>query len=200
MVAPIDVKVEEGTGGKVTISEGEYNSEGFSLDGLDPLERHSAGIACWLTGPKVAEHQWPNNVFYGSYVESSYGTDDKFEAPYALRNNTNRVVNNTNGSIVGYKYFNFTGTKGKDLQLLLRLIPEGVEGTIQVMADSPWASKGGQLLGTIELKSDMPQQSTELSADLPALKELTGKHAIFFTFSSDTPEKSLCILEDFVFK
>ena len=201
MVAPIDVEVEEGPGGKVSISEGEYNSEGFSLDGLDPLERHSAGIACWLTGPKVAEHQWPNNKFYGSYVEASYGTDDKFDAPYALRNNTNRVVNNTDGSIVGYKYFNFTATKDKSgLQLLLRLIPEGVDGTIQVMADSPWASKGGKLLGTIELKSDMPKESTELSADLPDLSQLTGKHAIFFTFSSDTKEKSLCILEDFVFK
>ena len=189
MVAPIDVEVEEGPGGKVSISEGEYNSEGFSLDGLDPLERHSAGIACWLTGP------------YGSYVEASYGTDDKFDAPYALRNNTNRVVNNTDGSIVGYKYFNFTATKDKSgLQLLLRLIPEGVDGTIQVMADSPWASKGGKLLGTIELKSDMPKESTELSADLPDLSQLTGKHAIFFTFSSDTKEKSLCILEDFVFK
>ncbi len=201
MVAPIDVEVEEGPGGKVSISEGEYNSEGFSLDGLDPLERHSAGIACWLTGPKVAEHQWPNNIFYGSYVEASYGTDDKFDAPYALRNNTNRVVNNTDGSIVGYKYFNFTATKDKSgLQLLLRLIPEGVDGTIQVMADSPWASKGGKLLGAIELKSDMPKESTELSADLPDLSQLTGKHAIFFTFASDTKEKSLCILEDFVFK
>ena len=201
MVAPIDVEVEEGPGGKVSISEGEYNSEGFSLDGLDPLECHSAGIACWLTGPKVAEHQWPNNKFYGSYVEASYGTDDKFDAPYALRNNTNRVVNNTDGSIVGYKYFNFTATKDKSgLQLLLRLIPEGVDGTIQVMADSPWASKGGKLLGTIELKSDMPKESTEVSADLPDLSQLTGKHAIFFTFSSDTKEKSLCILEDFVFK
>ena len=201
MVAPIDVEVEEGPGGKVSISEGEYNSEGFSLDGLDPLERHSAGIACWLTGPKVAEHQWPNNKFYGSYVEASYGTDDKFDAPYALRNNTNRVVNNTDGSIVGYKYFNFTATKDKSgLQLLLRLIPEGVDGTIQVMADSPWASKGGKLLGTIELKSDMPKESTEVSADLPDLSQLTGKHAIFFTFASDTKEKSLCILEDFVFK
>ena len=201
MVAPIDVEVEEGPGGKVSISEGEYNSEGFSLDGLDPLERHSAGIACWLTGPKVAEHQWPNNIFYGSYVESSYGTDDKFDAPYALRNNTNRVVNNTDGSIVGYKYFNFNATKDKSgLQLLLRLIPEGVDGTIQVMADSPWTSKGGKLLGSIQLKSDMPKESTELSADLPDLSQLTSKHAIFFTFSSDTKEKSLCILEDFAFK
>ena len=201
MVAPIDVKVEKGKGGKVIIIEGEYNSEGFAIEGLNPLERHSAGIACWYTGPKVAEHEWPNNVFYGSYIAAGYGTDDKMDAPYDLRNNTNLVVNNTDGSIVGYKYFNFSSANGKENpKLLLRLIPEGVDGTIQVMVDSPWASRGGKLLGTIELKADMPKTSTEMSVALPSLSELTDKHALFFTFSSDTKEKSLCTLEDFVFQ
>ena len=201
MVAPITVKVEEGEGGKVEISEGEYTSEGFALNGLNPLERHSAGICCWYTGPKVAIHEWPNNTFYGSYVEASYGTDDKFAAPYDIRNNTNLVVNNTDGSIVGYKYFNFDATKGrKDVQLILRLIPEGVNGTITIMADRPWASQGGKALGTIELKADMTQVPTETITQLPALGELTGKHAIFFCFKSETKEKSLCKLCDFSFK
>ena len=201
MVAPITVKVEEGEGGKVEISEGEYTSEGFALNGLNPLECHSAGICCWYTGPKVAIHEWPNNTFYGSYVEASYGTDDKFAAPYDIRNNTNYVVNNTDGSIVGYKYFNFDATKGrKDVQLILRLIPEGVNGTITIMADRPWASQGGKALDTIELKADMPQVPTETITQLPALGELTGKHAIFFCFKSETKEKSLCKLCDFSFK
>ena len=201
MVAPITVKVEEGEGGKVEISEGEYTSEGFALNGLNPLERHSAGICCWYTGPKIAIHEWPNNTFYGSYVEASYGTDDKFAAPYDIRNNTNYVVNNTDGSIVGYKYFNFDATKGRqDVQLILRLIPEGVNGTITIMADRPWASQGGKALGTIELKADMPQVPTETFTQLPALGELTGKHAIFFCFKSETKEKSLCKLCDFSFK
>ena len=201
MVAPITVNVEEGLGGKVTISEGEYNSEGFALNGLDPLEPHSAGIACWYTGPKVGEHQWPNNIFYGSYVESSYGTEDKFDAPYDLRNNTNRVINNTDGSIVGYKYFNFSETHGKKgLQLLLTLIPAGIDGTIEVMADRPWALQGGKSLGKLQLKRDMPQESTQFPVDLPALQELDGKHALFFLFASETKEKSICSLENFVFK
>jgi hypothetical protein len=200
MVAPIDVKVEEGKGGKVVISEGEYTSEGFALNGLNPLERHSAGIACWYTGPKPATHEWPNNTFYGSYVEAGYGTDSNFAEPYALKNNTNRVVNNTAGSIVGYKYFNFNETNGKEqLQLALRLIPEGIDGTIQVMADRPWTSQGGKLVGTIALKAEMPKNSTELTVAVPEIAKLTGKHAIFFVFQSDTKEKSLCTLEDFVF-
>ena len=224
MVAPIEVKVEEGKGGKVEISEGEYTSEGFALNGLDPLERHSAGIACWYTGPKPATHEWPNNTFYGSYVAAGYGyatqaendsvknaaatwePKEKYERPYDLRYNTNDVINNTDGSIVGYKYFNFTngayGTplfKGENGQLLLRLTPLGIDGTIEIWADRPWASQG-KLLGTIALRADMPQQPTELSATLPDLSKLEYKRAIFFKFKSDTKEQSLCSLHDFVFK
>jgi hypothetical protein len=199
MVAPISVKVEEGKGGKVEISEGEYNSNGFALNGLNPNERHSAGIACWLTGSKPAVHEWPNNTFYGSYVEASYGTESNFDEPYDLKNNTNRVVNNTDGSIVGYKYFYFDPAHITDYaQLRLRLIPEGIDGTIEIMADRPWTSQGGKQIGKIELKADMPKTSTELTASIDTVQ--VGVHAIFFKFSSPTKEKSLCILEDFVFE
>jgi hypothetical protein len=201
MVAPISVKVEEGKGGKVEISEGEYNSNGFSLEGLNPFERHSAGIACWYTGPKPAVHEWPNNIFYGSYVASGYGTDDKFDAPYVLRNNTNLVVNNTDGSIVGYKYFRFMPPQLTDqLQLRLRLIPEGIDGTIEIMADRPWTSQGGKMIGSIKLTSGMPKASTELTAEITDHTQLTGVHAIFLKFSSETKEQSLCTLEELVFE
>ena len=205
MVAPITVTVEEGAGGKVEISEGEYNSEGFALNGLNPFERHSAGIACWLTGPKPAVHNWPNNTFYGSYVEASYGTETNFAAPYDLKNNSNRVVNNTDGSIVGYKYFNFDAGKlaeKENLMLLLRLIPEGIDGTIEIMMDRPWTSQGGKKIGEIALKADMEKKSWNMAIGIAKEakeNELAGKHAIFIVFKSDTKEKSLCTLEELVF-
>ena len=199
MVAPIEVSVEEGEGGKVFISEGEYTSEGFSTEGLNPLESHSAGIACWYTGPRTAVHEWPNNTFYGSYVASSYGTDDKFDAPYALRNNTNPVVNNTDGSIVGYKYFNFTETEGEDVSLELHLVPAGINGRIDIMIDSPWESRGGVKLGSMELTDLQPKEPIMMRASLPALSAYTGKHAIFFVFSSPIKGQSICTLEDFRF-
>ena len=201
MVAPISVKVEEGEGGKVEISEGEYNSNGFALQGLNPFERHSAAIACWLTGPKPAVHEWPDNTFFGSYVEASYGTDSNFDEPYDLKNNTNRVVNNTDGSIVGYKYFLFDAEKlTGSLQLALNLIPEGVDGTIEIMSDRPWISQGGKLIGKIDLKADMPKTSTEVFAKIDNPGQLVGLHAIYCIFKSDTKEKSLCTLQDFVFE
>ena len=213
MVAPISVKVEEGPGGKVTISEGEYNSNGFALEGLDPFERHSAGIACWYTGPQPATHEWPNNTFYGSYVAAGYGGEEgmtkeealastkKFDAPYDLRYNTNPVVNNTDGSIVGYKYFNFDAKRlNSSLKLRLRLIPEGIDGTILIMADRPWTSQGGKEIGKIELKADTPKTSTELTAAIDNPEALVGLHAIFFKFSSATKNQSICTIEDFVFE
>ena len=199
MVEPIEVNVEEGPGGKVTIREAEYTSQGFATNGLNPFERHSAGICCWYTGPKPATHEWPNNTFYGSYVAAGYGTETNFDAPYDLVNNTNDVVNNTDGSIVGYKYFDFQNTHGKNgVALLLNLTPAGIDGTIEIYADRPWASQG-ILLGAIELKADMPQTPTEMKAILPELGKLEYKRAIFFKFKSDVKDKSLCTLHDFVF-
>ena len=113
----------------------------------------------------------------------------------------NRVINNTDGSIVGYKYFNFTKTNGRsDVSLLLQLIPLGIDGTIEIYIDRPWTSQGGKQLGSIQLKADMPQTSTELSSALPALSDLTGKHALFLVFKSATKEQSLCTLESLVFE
>ena len=217
MVAPITVKVEEGKGGKVEISEGEYNSNGFALNGLDPFERHSAGICCWYTGPKPATHEWPNNTFYGSYVEAGYGgtpdmtkqqalaSAEKFSAPYDLRYNTNCVVNNTDGSIVGYKYFNFDAERLANpgcLMLVMHLIPAGLEGTIEVWMDRPWESQGGKKIGRTDLKASMDKSAMDVAIGISNdAKEnsLAGQHAIFLVFKSDTKEKSLCTLEDLVF-
>jgi hypothetical protein len=199
MVSPITVEVEKGPGGKVVISEGEYTSEGFALEGLNPLERHPAAIACWYTGPKPWR-QHGDDMFSGSYIEPGYGTEDRFDAPWDLRNNMNRVVNNTDGSIVGYKYFNFSKTHGiKKLQLLLQLVPEGIDGTVSVWADRPWASQGGILVCSFNLFADMPQESTEVRIDVPAIARLQGKHALYLTFSSEEKGKSLCALESLVF-
>ncbi len=83
---------------------------------------------------------------------------------------------------------------------MLRLTPEGLDGTIQVMIDRPWTSQGGQLLGTIELTAKMPKTATELTVKLPKLSTYDGKHALFFVFSSSTKEKSLCTLHDLLFR
>jgi hypothetical protein len=206
MVAPIEVKVTEGPDGKVEISEAEYTSEGFELGGLNPLERHSAGIACWFTGPRPAEKDNLGNKYSGSYIAPLRLTWDGEGDPYDLSVSHNPVVNNTAGSIVGYKYFNFDqlypelamrrSPRLAAKKLLVRLMPQGVKGRIVIMADHP---RHGTRLGVIKLSGREPQKIVQKCARVPKAAKLTGKHALYFVFESDTPDQSLCELEDFVF-
>ena len=182
MVAPIEVNVTEGPGGKVVISEGEYTSEGFAINGLDPFGRYSAGIACWYTGPQPARQEYPNFVFSGSYVQ-----------PLRTGENSNPVVNNTDGSIIGYKYFNFDKTKDiEGLMLALEAVPSGIDATIDIMVDSPWEACGGSKVGSIRLVKEMPKKMRTLLADVSSLTRLEGKHAIYLLISSEVEGQSVC--------
>ena len=202
MVAPIEVKVTEGPGGKVEISEGEYTSEGFATAGLDPLATYSAGIACWYTGPKSAKQEYPNFIFTGSYVKAARHDAAAHKDPYDLQVNANPVVNNTSGSIVGYKYFNFDRTHGAKggLELSLEVLPEGIDGTIDIMVDSPWKKCGGKKVGSLRIMKEMPLKLQTVTADVSSLTRLKGKHAIYFVISSDVEEQSVCEIHKLGFR
>ena len=86
--------------------------------------------------------------------------------------------------------------------ICVNLIPEGIDGTIEVMMDRPWESQGGKKIGEAELKADMPKTITTMAigiSDEAKENGLAGKHAIYLIFKSDTKEKSLCTLQDLVF-
>ena len=154
MVSAIDVKVEKGKGGKVVISRGEFNSEGFLLEGLNPMQRISAGLACWHTNPGGIKEVYPHYVYTGSYIRPVYRDNN----PYAGDNNHKipfaPVVNNTSGSIVGYKYLNMNAVpRDKSLQMQLRLKAEDTDGRIRIMLGSPWTTKGGVEIGLVNVKA-----------------------------------------------
>ena len=60
------------------------------------------------------------------------------------------------------KYFNFNGLNGKqEVYLLLGMIPQGIEGQIDVYIDRPWTQQGGKCVGSLKITPDMPQTSAE---------------------------------------
>ena len=196
MVAPINVRIEND---KVIISEGEYTSEGFETEGLNPFKRYSAGIACHYTGPTPAIHDWPQKEFSGSYVSPYRPDGHSVTDPYDLSVNTNHVVNNTAGSIVGYKYFNLDHTYGiSELQLHITLLPKGIEGEIKIWMGDP--QKEGIKIGSVTLHPEMPQEKVTLHTPLTGVAGMQGKHPLFFTIHSSTPNASICELIDFVIK
>lgn len=198
MVSPVTVKVTEGADGKVEISEAEYTSEGFNIQGLDPFNRYPAGIACYFVGPKPSYEEYPNFIFSGSYIGNARIEGyNKSLNPYDMSINRSTVMNNTSGSTVGYKYFNLDKTHGKkNIKMMLSYQPEGVAGTMDIYVDQP--NKGGQKVQTLELPAQASEAITA-ELDLNAISSMSGKHALFFVFHSETEGQSMCVLNDFYF-
>jgi hypothetical protein len=155
----------------------EVTSEGFQIFGLPPYNYYSAGIACYMAGPNANEYMQDNHDVW---------------------NNSMDLAGLQNGSIIGFKYFNFEGlakdTKGvkaftgigKDDTpfLKLRLTTEGGNlgaFKIHVMIDDPYT---GHRLTTVDLASkEQPETKVEfhqLNNDArDFLTSLKGKHAVY---------------------
>ncbi len=210
MVSPITVKVQKGKGGKVEISEAEYTSEGFAVGGLDPLDKTPAGLACYLTNPKGIGQSYPNFIFSGSYVKPTRFDPSSYQGPFNQKQPFCPVVNNTPGSVVGYKYFNFDRFGGSSrAELVLTLKPEH-GGRISVLAGGISASRGGRVIAELDVAAGgfgggYSGASAGLEGGLVRmtvpvmLQGLKGKQPLFFVFSSGTEDKSVCELYDFQF-
>lgn len=202
MVAPIEVEVMEGKDGYVRISEGELTSEGFKTEGLDPYTRYSAGIACYYVGPKPARAEYPNVVYPGSHTEITRVDYNNLKGnPYDMADDICPMVNNTDGSAIGYKYFNFSKTYGKDnVKLDLSIVPEA-GGEIEVYLDRPSVAQGGVKIGKAEVKAvSGASKNMHVKVDLPTLKYHNGKHALFLVFHSTAQEQSVCRLNSLQFE
>lgn len=195
MVAPISVEIVPGPGGKVTISEGEYTSEGFENNGLDPFRKYPAAIASHYTGPTPAYRTYPKVNYSGPYFEPTYVENHDMANPYDPDINMNLVVNNTDGSILGYKYYNFDKLSGvDDVDLVLDIIPTGVSGKIDVYTETPWKDNP-KPIGKFVIGKSKIGEPCEITARLHGLKEIKGKHPLYLKFSSSQPEKSICSIK-----
>lgn len=201
MVAPITVQVQKGKGGRVTITEGEVTSEGFQTDGLDPTRKTPAGIACFFPNPKGVTKDYPKYYFTGSYVQPTRREDASiYQGPFNQKESYCPVVNNTAGSIVGFKYFNVNEiAKARSVSLRLHIVPDGTPGTVTVMMGGQSEKRGGKVIGKFQVSASAMQTLTEVDVPLEGLKQFKGKQPLFFIFSSDTEDKSICQLHDLQF-
>lgn len=200
MVAPVEVTVQKGKGGKVTITEGEYTSEGFETDGLDLFKTYPAAIACYFTGPKPAVHAWPEVQYYGPYFQATYYDGDPATAPSDLQLRSMPVVNNTSGSTLGYKYYNFAPLMGNPtMKIKLGLTPRGVDGNIDIYVGGPDTAHGGKKVGSIHVLKSEALQPTVKTALLKGLESFSGKQPVFLVFTSGTPDTSICDLHSITF-
>ena len=200
MVDPITVEVEEGPGGKVVISEAEYTSQGFELGGLDPFESHPAGIASHYTGPNGGWSDFPKFIHSGAYVQPFYADCYDEKDPYDPKVNRSVVAHVTAGSVVGYKYFNFDKTSGREgLVLELNVVPQGFDAKVEVWVGRPNAAEGGTKVGESLISGELSDVRTTLRVDVSSLSKVGGKKALYFVFDSAKKGHSICDIEDFLF-
>jgi hypothetical protein len=111
--------------------------------------------------------------------------------PYDPSVNRCYMVDNTDGSVVGYKYFDFSRTYGKkNLKLHLDLQRDDTDGRIDIYLDRPSEAEGGVCIGSLNVS----QNTRQATIKVPELSHHNGKHALFFVFSSATKDKSICTL------
>lgn len=194
MVEPINIQIEEGPGGKVSIAEAELTSMGFETDGLDPFRPYPAAIASHFTGPEPAKQAYPGVHYPGPYFEVKRQKDHTVAKPYEPSINYNPVINCTDGSILGYKYYNFDKLNNQGpLSLALDIVPQGIDGTIKVYTSAPW--KGNPTaVGEFAINSRMDKKPTRVTAELNGLESLSGKQPLYLTFHSPTPGQSIATI------
>ena len=160
----------------------EVTSEGFQIFGLPPYGYYSAGIACYLAGPNANQYMQDNHDVW---------------------NNSMDLAGLQNGSVIGFKYFNFEGLN-KDMkgvkafpgfkkdspsnQLCFNLTTEGGAGEfkIHVMLDGPYTQapwNGREIAVYKDRCTEKPEKRlgsmllTKETCEL--LGNLKGKHAIY---------------------
>ena len=162
----------------------EVTSEGFQIFGLPPYQYYSAGYACFVYGP---------------------GSNDWMQDNHDVWNNSMDLAGIQNGGIIGFKYFGFGGLtkdtkgvkafegtkKGDNARLYLNLTSSGKGAfKIHIKLDNPWK---GEEIGVIGIRDEFPAgKSSTVSCPVPAVEELSGKHAIYLVVEGpdiQTPQR-----------
>jgi hypothetical protein len=152
-----------------TISRVEQTSLGFE-ESLNPYKVTPADIACVFRG--------------GSYVTE-------------LDKRTQPVVGNKNACIVGYKYFDFGQPfPGQQTLFTVQLRNGSAAGNIEVWLGDPQA--GGEQIGAVVVKKEPASDGWWRELTIP-VRNLTGRHAVYLRFTSETPDATVADLRSFVF-
>lgn len=155
----------------------EVTSEGFQIFGLNPYSYYSAGIACYMS-----DQNW-------------------IQDNHDMWKNEMELQGIKNGGIIGFKYFGFgglaqntkgcnafAGTKAGDgTTLNLFITPRTDEAfKIHVMLDGPYANSAwnGKEIAVINVDGKQRDKALKLTAAVPAVEGLQGKHAIYFVVES----------------
>ena len=123
-------------------------------DALDAYEVWDAGIACYLLpevgGTNMSDGPGLGNAPYITPYLGNHDTETEENIDFDVTHYA-PVANLLDGTVVGYKYFDFgTAQTAVALKLLVAQTAE-LEGAAEVWLDAPSAGQGGTKIGEVEI-------------------------------------------------
>ena len=153
-----------------SIKEVDQTSLGFQTS-LDPYQITDADIACVLMG--------------GSYITE-------------VDKQTHPVINNKNGSIIGYKCFDFGQlTAGQGTTFSVDVRDGASSGKMEVWIDGVGGL--GRQIGTVSIQKPERADQTWREITIP-VSDVIGRHAVYFKFLGGSPDATIADLRSFAFK
>lgn len=173
MLEPIDAAVDKN--GRVYLGSITYNSAGEPVAN-GPVEMTSQGaFASGIDAYGIL------SAGYACYITPAENGDRAYIKP-VYEGYSAPVINIKSGTVVGFKYMNF----GDVPPAAVTVKTDGfIRGKIIITADSPNGIKLAELDACEETVS--------------VVSEITGKHAVYFTFVSDDKNCSVCTFDVFTF-
>jgi hypothetical protein len=190
MVEPVDIaldskgqifigKIQYGeTGEPVGSDVVDCTSQGFNLNGLDAYSLISAGYTC---------HMY-DGLGKPMYQDNAEGTNKDRRVAHiqpVYEGDSSPVVDIQSGATIGFRYINF-GESGACSATVTGEIPEGFTVSIRL------GSYDGEVIASKKAESDANELVFELG------KKITGRHAVYFEFTSEDPDKR-AVFDTFTF-
>ena len=178
MLEPIDIAMDKN--GRVFMGRVEYK-DGEPISAIEAEMTSQGAYTDGLDARKLISgayscHLMPSNE--RPYIKPIYEKSEDMSLP---------IVNIKNNSEAGFKYLNFGESSPSKLIAYIKGLAKGYA---EVMIDSP----NGDIIAKIEF--DKSDDYAEYSVKLE--KEVTGKHAAYFKFNSESDEY-ICEFDAFGF-
>lgn len=154
-----DIKYEDGE--PVSSSPVEMTSQGPHLNGLDARCIISAGYACHLFGGAKGG---ANGGAGGAFIKPVYEQNDDISAP---------IVDITSGITAGFRYLQFGNISAKSVTVKLTAKEDL---TLKVRVDN----YRGKVIAEVKVPKGSECAEAQINSGL------TGKHAVYFEFLSDS--------------
>ena len=173
MLEPIDAAVDKN--GNVHIGQVTYDITGEPIS-HKPAEMTSQGAfvdgidAYGILSAGYACYITPANNGKSAYIKPVY---EGYSSP---------VVNIYSGTVVGFKYMNFGDIPPKSVTVKT---DDFTGGVITITIDSPNGTKIAEFGGG--------ESTVKISS------QITGKHAVYFTFTAGDKDKEICMFDTFTF-